>query len=330
MLMLRNMVSSLIEHEQIQTTFPKAKEAARLAEKLITLGKKGKDSNRSSAQSFLASTRLLPKVFGDLAERYKDRPGGYTRIYKYGRRPGDNAPKAILELVDGPRDTKFEMTARKVGWEVMGWKEKGEHTDLYNGVENGVESIEVMGGNASFLRKGTREDVAKVLQYRNEAERAEFGTKAAAYLNTLLVEKDARNKTRKEFVKKLSDDVEKKKIDFAVQVQEARLWRRVWHRAPGQVMPSSTLGSLQLAKKAMAKKRPWQLEKSPAGYSPLEISASKRFLPRKTIRVKTVEVIVDKDGERKSTSKIEEGRSIKEMPFRKKALPPKVQSALKI
>jgi large subunit ribosomal protein L17 len=128
------------------------------------------------------SPSLLPKVFDTLATRYRNRPGGYTRIYKYGHRPGDNAPKAILELVDGPRDTKFEMAARKVGWEVLGWKERGKHTKLYQGIERGVETIDVLGGNASYLRERTRIDVMKVLRNRPGSERATFGKKAADYL----------------------------------------------------------------------------------------------------------------------------------------------------
>lgn len=130
----------------------------------------------------LTTPLLIPKVFNELAKRYQNRPGGYTRIYRYGHRPGDNAPKAVLELVDGPKDTKFEMAARKVGWEVMSWKERGEHTDLYHGIERGVESIHVAGGNASFLRERTRTDVMKVLKYRPGTDRAVLEKKAADYL----------------------------------------------------------------------------------------------------------------------------------------------------
>lgn len=149
---------------------------------LITLGKKGKQTNRSTAQSFLTSPLLIPKVFDTLAKRYQNRPGGYTRIYKYGHRPGDNAPKAILELVDGPKDTKFEMTARKVGWEILGWKERGKHTNLYRGIERGVESVDVLGGNAGYLRERTRTDVMKVLRFRAGTDRNTFGKKTAEYL----------------------------------------------------------------------------------------------------------------------------------------------------
>jgi large subunit ribosomal protein L17 len=149
---------------------------------LITLGKKGNESHKRSAQSILISSNLLPKVFNELATRYRNRPGGYTRIQRYGHRPGDNAPKAILELVDGPRDTKFEMVARKVGWEIMEWKAKGEHTGLYKGIERGVESIEVRGGNASYLDEKTRAQISKVFRFRPRSDRVEFGIKAAQHL----------------------------------------------------------------------------------------------------------------------------------------------------
>ena len=79
------------------------------------MGKKGDLPAYHRANAFLLEPRLTPKVFKELAERYKDRVGGYTRIHKYGNRPGDNAPHAILELVDNPHDLKFEMTARAVG-----------------------------------------------------------------------------------------------------------------------------------------------------------------------------------------------------------------------
>ncbi|KAG8835214.1 hypothetical protein FRC17_004776 [Serendipita sp. 399] len=328
MLMLRNMVSSLIEHEQIQTTFPKAKEAARLTEKLITLGKKGKESNRASAQSFLISPRLLPKVFDTLATRYNDRPGGYTRIYRYGHRPGDNAPKAVLELVDGPRDTKFEMLARRVGWEVKGWTEKGERTELYKGIEKGVESIEVLGGNATFLSKETQTDVKRILQYRSPEDRLEFGKKAANYLNQLLVEDKAKDASKEQRRAKNREEVRQKKSSAAVRHQDRQLWERVWDREPGQVTAGSISGSLPTSKGLMTRARPWQLGKrSPPA---LKISAFKKYSPPKTIRVKTVRVKTDKKGKRTSTVVIEEGSSLKEMPWRRKALSPSIQSALSI
>ncbi len=98
--MLRNMAASLIKHEQITTGVAKAKELRPYVEKLITLAKKGGLSNRRLAQSRLMDDAQLAKLFDVLAERYKDRNGGYTRIIKAGYRASDAAPMAIIELVD--------------------------------------------------------------------------------------------------------------------------------------------------------------------------------------------------------------------------------------
>lgn len=98
--MLRNMAASLIKHEQITTGVAKAKELRPYVEKLITLAKKGGLSNRRLAQSRLMDDAQLAKLFDVLAERYKDRNGGYTRIIKAGYRASDASPMAIIELVD--------------------------------------------------------------------------------------------------------------------------------------------------------------------------------------------------------------------------------------
>jgi large subunit ribosomal protein L17 len=98
--MLDNMVASLLEHERIQTTVPKAKEARRLAEHIITLGKKGGLHNIRLAERTIRDRVLLQKIFGELKERYASRPGGYTRIIRTGYRHGDAAEMAFLELVD--------------------------------------------------------------------------------------------------------------------------------------------------------------------------------------------------------------------------------------
>ena len=94
------MVTSLLEHEQIRTTDAKAKELRGVAERMITLGKKGTLHARRNALRTIRSKEVTAKVFDELAERYKDRPGGYTRVLKLGPRPGDSAPMAIIELVD--------------------------------------------------------------------------------------------------------------------------------------------------------------------------------------------------------------------------------------
>jgi large subunit ribosomal protein L17 len=101
--MFSNMVCSLIEHEQIKTTLPKAKELKRIADKVITLGKRGDLHARRLAGSQLKQDAAVKKLFDTLGVRYKDRNGGYTRVLKAGFRYGDAAPMAIIELVD--RDT---------------------------------------------------------------------------------------------------------------------------------------------------------------------------------------------------------------------------------
>lgn len=97
--LFRNMVTSLFEHERIRTTDAKAKEVRRVAEKLITLGKRGDLHARRQVLSYVRSKAVVAKLFDDLAPRYAQRPGGYTRIVKLGFRRGDAAPVSVLELV---------------------------------------------------------------------------------------------------------------------------------------------------------------------------------------------------------------------------------------
>jgi large subunit ribosomal protein L17 len=105
--MLRNMATSLLRHEVIKTTLPKAKELRRIAEPLITLGKDATLANRRLAFSRLRDRDIVGKLFNELGPRYSTRPGGYLRILKCGFRNGDNAPMALVELVDRP-DTSSE------------------------------------------------------------------------------------------------------------------------------------------------------------------------------------------------------------------------------
>lgn len=100
--MLRNMSVSLLRHETIRTTLPKAKELRRVVEPLITLGKKDGDANRRLAFARLRDAGIVEKLFADLGPRFKARPGGYTRILRMSPRPGDSAPMALMQLVDGP------------------------------------------------------------------------------------------------------------------------------------------------------------------------------------------------------------------------------------
>ena len=100
--MLRNMTVSLLKHEVIQTTLPKAKELRRVVEPMITLGKKPTLANRRLAYNRLRDRGTVTKLFSELGPRYAKRNGGYLRILKYGFRKGDNAPMALVELMDRP------------------------------------------------------------------------------------------------------------------------------------------------------------------------------------------------------------------------------------
>ena len=104
--MFANMAASLIKHEQIKTTLPKAKDLRRVIDRLITLGKRGDLHARRQALSVLRDSEITAKLFDDLAERYKERKGGYSRVLKAGFRYGDMAPMAVIELVDRDPDAK--------------------------------------------------------------------------------------------------------------------------------------------------------------------------------------------------------------------------------
>jgi large subunit ribosomal protein L17 len=104
--MFSNMANALIKHEQIKTTLPKAKDLRPIVEKLITLGKKGGLANKRLAYAELRDNAIVDKLFTVIAERYKDRNGGYTRVLKAGFRYGDNAPMAVIELVDRDQAAK--------------------------------------------------------------------------------------------------------------------------------------------------------------------------------------------------------------------------------
>jgi large subunit ribosomal protein L17 len=104
--MLRNMTVSLLRHEVIKTTLPKAKELRRVAEPILTLGKTPSLSNRRLAFSRLRDREIVTKLFDELGPRYAARNGGYSRILKFGFRKGDNAPMALVELMDRPADAQ--------------------------------------------------------------------------------------------------------------------------------------------------------------------------------------------------------------------------------
>lgn len=111
--MLRNMSVSILRHELIKTTLPKAKELRKVVEPLITLGKKDSLANRRLAFSRLRDRDIVTKLFNELGPRYATRPGGYLRILKFGYRNGDNAPMALVELVDRPEVSELEPIIEK-------------------------------------------------------------------------------------------------------------------------------------------------------------------------------------------------------------------------
>lgn len=105
--MLRNMIASLLRHEVIKTTLPKAKELRRVAEPILTLGKNPSLANRRLAFARLRDREMVTKLFDELGPRYATRNGGYSRILKFGFRKGDNAPMALIELLDRPPETQL-------------------------------------------------------------------------------------------------------------------------------------------------------------------------------------------------------------------------------
>jgi len=111
--MFRNMVTSFLNHEKITTTDAKAKELRGIAEKMITLGKKGDLHAMRQAAAYIRDKKVVTKLFATIAPRYKERPGGYTRIIKLGIRPGDNAPLSIIELVEEELKVKKESKPAK-------------------------------------------------------------------------------------------------------------------------------------------------------------------------------------------------------------------------
>jgi large subunit ribosomal protein L17 len=152
------------------------------------MGKKGTLAQYQRANAFLLEPLLVPKVFKELAARYAERPGGYTRIHKFGNRPGDNAPHAILELVDNPRDIKFEMTARTIGWEVLS-KQVAKCTPQQL-AETGVKGLQkvfrgelkVQSSEQGFLKEKTRWNLQKVLKFRNPEALAVLQDKAEDHI----------------------------------------------------------------------------------------------------------------------------------------------------
>ena len=123
--MFANMAVALLKHEQIETTLPKAKDLRRVVDRLITLGKRGDLHARRRAYAVLRDDKITAKLFGALAERYKERPGGYTRVIKAGYRYGDMAPMGVIELVDRDPEAKGQDS----GPTMYGDEEEGEEDE---------------------------------------------------------------------------------------------------------------------------------------------------------------------------------------------------------
>ena len=147
--MVRNMVTSLLEHGRIETTDAKAKEVRRIAERMITLGKRGTLHARRRALRVIRSREVAARVFDDLALRYRDRPGGYTRVLKLRRRIGDAAPVSLLELVEGG-----EAAAEKGAKAPAGRKRGGEKTAKARKAE--ASSKEAAGGRRAAEKVGRK------------------------------------------------------------------------------------------------------------------------------------------------------------------------------
>ncbi|KAJ1029941.1 hypothetical protein NDA16_000856 [Ustilago loliicola] len=176
--LLRNLVSSLIQHERISTTVAKAKEAAREAEKIITLGKRGTVQAGYGARGYLFSQQdTLPKL-QELAQRYANRPGGYTRIHLHGNRKGDHAPRAVLELVDNPFDLRMQMTARTLAKEVYDHIAKRGGDDILTGRQFDLATME----QDTRFNPLTRKNITKVVQYEGMEAREKLVRMAQDHL----------------------------------------------------------------------------------------------------------------------------------------------------
>jgi len=245
-LMLRNLVTSLLEHEQIKTTLPKARETARLAEKIITLGKNGDETSFRQASGFILKPHVLPKLFTSLRERYASRPGGYTRIHKYGNRHGDNAPNAIIELVGNPRDLKIEMTAKAVGWELLARRIREDESNTASiDIDKVMDTVRSVADNSRGkgipLRDLTKRNLSKVLKFTGEDGLRQITEKAGLHMARLLAQPDALNGLRR--------IVEEEKDD------EKKLVYRGFTPRAGQRLAGMTTQatSLRLAKGALGK-----------------------------------------------------------------------------
>ncbi|PWN19433.1 ribosomal protein L17 [Microstroma glucosiphilum] len=196
--LLRNLVTSLFQHERISTTVAKAKEAQREAEKIITKAKRSQQMDRRGAnqQAAKASGYVFARdttvpILQQLAQRYAERPGGYTRLHLHGNRPGDNAPRALLELVDNSKgDLRFEMTARAMAREtLLRSKRSGQSTSqLGSALFLDQTQVTRFEDNKEAFNELTRLNIRKLVRYTGRSEeemRRELAAKAEVHLRRL-------------------------------------------------------------------------------------------------------------------------------------------------
>lgn len=151
------------------------------------MGKNNDESSYRRAVGFILKPDIIPKLFTSLRERYLNRPGGYTRIHKFGNRQGDNAPQAILELVDNPRDLRMELTAKAIGWDIIARKisdTNGEPGPInIEEVAQAIRSPSVETSRKSpYLRDLTARNLNKVLKFRGEKGVHEVTEKATRHM----------------------------------------------------------------------------------------------------------------------------------------------------
>ncbi|KAF1809947.1 ribosomal protein L17 [Eremomyces bilateralis CBS 781.70] len=220
--LLRNLLEAVIQHETIRTTFPKAKEAQRFVEKVITLGKKGTEaSKRRAEQIFFRPHQFIPKVFGPLADRYRDRAGGYTRVLHIEPLKEDQAPSAILELVDGPKDMRFHLAAKSITYARLHDRPISEGTAKY------IEKVCALreGGKAeldALARKLERfQPFSESDEFVLEGKRAVYGPTERPMDATW-----GRKGHRRHELEKIHESDDK---DVRIQrLKEQQVWQRGW------------------------------------------------------------------------------------------------------
>lgn len=196
--LLRNLVTSLIQHERISTTYAKAKEAQREAEKIITKAKRSllqqRNQQHLKARDYVYARDATVPRLEELAKRFEQRPGGYTRILLHGNRIGDNAPRALLELVDTPGgDLKLEMTAMAIGREAYLWATRSGKAAIEQEIATiGTRPIE----EDERLNYWTRHNAAKVAKYRGDEGRQLLRLKAKDHFYKLMATEEVEGPRR--------------------------------------------------------------------------------------------------------------------------------------